>query len=387
MNNQSEIDQDFDDVSFNLMLNDLENEASKVYEESTRSSSKLNNNIVSKSLTNFNKTNPNDTIKLNRTETPALGSTKNTYKFYDIICKNCLEHHLDKCDLCSYKNESIKSKSSLSKSYKSILLNPSTPKTTTSIKKSNLINLDINAHPEINYAVKSISNIGNFPSLTINNDDINKSIYAVVFKEKTGSDLKENQIEDLIYGDFIDVSNLSTPFEKEFINNEPVDKVRLPNKPDFLVKRKKVQMLLDMNQRAKLSKMKVSRHYFKNLSDLQQKYRHENEKITLKSIPPYTKSSNNLFNEIDKFDINESYKVKKPMMGEVSRLIKQNSCVLETIRKNEKAGLNKPAFDGFVSTRKFDQELFKKDRYKVRLDSPLNLLNNLNINRHLIKIN
>ena len=61
--------------------------------------------------------------------------------------------------------------------------------------------------------------------------------------------------------------------------------------------------------------------------------------------------------------------------------------MLETIRKNEKAGLNKPAFDGFVSTRKFDQELFKKNRYKVRLDSPLNLLNNLNLNRHLIKIN
>jgi hypothetical protein len=384
MSKTNETNQDYDNVG--LMLNDLEDEVTRVYAESTRCNSKLNNYITSKSLSNQN---ANDNTMLNRTDTPALGSIMKTYTFYDIICKKCLEHHLDKCDLCSYKNESIKSKSSLSKSYKSILINPSTSKTTrtsSSNKKSNLVNFDINYHPEINHAVKSVSNIDKFSSMSINSDEINKSIYAVVFKEKTCSDLNENQIEDLIYGDFIDVSNLSTPFEKEFINDETVDKVRLANKPDFLVKRKKTLMLLDMNQRAKLSKIRVSKHYFKNLSDLQQKYKHENEKITFKSIPPFKKSSNILFNEIDKFDVNESYKVKKPMMNDVNRLIEQNKALLESIRIKEKA---EQPFNGFVSTRKFDKELFKKDRYKVRLDSPLNQLNNfnLNLNRYTIKIN
>jgi hypothetical protein len=384
MSKQNEIDQDFDDTSFSLMLNDLENEASKVYEESIRSNSKLNyNNITSKSISNFNDANNNET------DNTAFNSNKNAFRFYDIICKKCLEQHLDRCDLCSYKNESLKSKLSLSKSYKSILIHPSTPKSSKSksSNKKSKVKLDISGHPEINYAVKSISNIGNFPSLTTNTDDISKSIYAVVFKEKSGSDLKENLIEDLIYSDYIDVSNLSTPFEKDFINHETTENFKLGNKQDFLAKRKKTSMLLDMNQRAKLSKIRVSKHYFRNLTDLQHKYRHENEKITFKTIPPYAKSSNSLFNDIDKFDINDSYKVKKPMMDQVSQLIERNNSLIETIRKNEKAGQIKSAFHGFISTKKFDQELFKKERYKVRPDSPMSLLNNLILNTHLIKIN
>ncbi len=214
----------------------------------------------------------------------------------------------------------------------------------------------------------------------------NKSLLALVFKEKSGLDLNENLIESLIENEVIETNNRSTPFPNSFrssysninrtptnlnesiantnantYNNQYIAESVAENQSgsqsdllntrakacDFLSSRKKnVLKLINENSNAiNMQNKKLSEYFFKDMKDLQKKYWAKEKKLKLVDIK-INKTSNSMYNEIERFDLAEAYK-RQNASQDLSELIKREF--------EETKNVNKKPLEGFISGKNFNE--------------------------------
>ena len=215
-------------------------------------------------------------------------------------------------------------------------------------------------------------NLDTEPNLTDRQQCFNKSLLALVFKEKSGLDINENVIESLMDNDVIEINNRSTPFPSSnpsyshrnaaesrastntnTYNNQYIAHSTATNENistsglqrakscDFLSKRRNTLLSLlneSANESTGLSSKKdeTSEYFFRNLKDLYRKLPKSGGK-QLKLIDiPVTRTSNKMFDGIDRFDVAKTYKTTN-LSQNLAEFIKKET---EEIRSANKTILN-----------------------------------------------
>lgn len=199
--------------------------------------------------------------------------SKNGFRFNGVICRNCLELHLDKCDQCSPKTgvtvtETIQSKSSARTGLITVLL-----------------------HEKFKYK-------------------------------------REKNIENLVENNYIDSSNFSIPFSTSLSKTE--------FSSDFLQRRKSSKRS-DEHARLKLDKHIPSEHFFADLKDLRKKIYFKTEAIKLLNSP-VPNCSNDLFDQIEKFDLAKKYKIdecQSKMPNNIRELIRRSHMINAKVKTRE----------------------------------------------------
>ena len=218
----------------------------------------------------------------------------------------------------------------------------------------------------------------------------NKSLLALVFKEKSGLNLNENVIESLMENEVIETNNRSTPFPNSYrsqyshrmptesiastnantFNNQfngdetfaeyqsSVQTVDLQSKRtqscDFLSNRRKnlLKVINDNTNALNLQRSDLSEYYFKDLSDLRNKFWTKEESVKLVDVK-INKTSNAHFKKIERFDIADAYK-RQNVSQHLSHLIKKE---FEEVKE-----VNKKPLEGFISMKHFnDSSLADRD--------------------------
>lgn len=240
----------------------------------------------------------------------TIKNYKNLIKFENVICRSCVELHTDKCDNCQSLNE-----------FKSI--EHDLKKSKNSIGSQNEVLKSILDKPKFNTKIDH------------SQDSFQLSLLTLIIKEKYSHFPDQDTIKKMIASNQIEISNQSTPFEKQkkIFQSSPsssLETKELPFYPksnnDFLYKRKLA--ILDEAKRntskSPVNIQKNSEHYFKNTSDLNEKVFKKNQKIKLKTSP-VPETSNHIFNRIEKLDICEKYKRATKFSHDVENLIKKSN--------------------------------------------------------------
>ena len=174
----------------------------------------------------------------------------------------------------------------------------------------------------------------------------NEAIYALIFKEKTNSDMHENDIVNLIKNGHIETKNQSVPYEIEstkakialksnqhssvqpvILNNSAVSN---QNNYNFLENRKKY---LPKFHTPASYKIMYSDYRFKNLRELQAKYPNVKEKINLSSTPAAL-SSSQIFKTIYNFDIADKYKQESKNISDDVKAAISRTTSFKLVNKN-----------------------------------------------------
>lgn len=199
--------------------------------------------------------------------------------FSGVLCRKCVELHLDQCDLCQNPDD---------------------------------------------YQTKSLSDFKHTESSR-------NSVLAFLIKEKFPTSSHTNNLENLIENDIIHTDNWSSPFESHLANK----------RADFLSKRKDLIEAADNQLLLESFKSKsTSEYYFTDLTDLNEKNKSMHADLKLRQCPvPAT--SNNLYNSIEKFDVSDKYKRSPKISENISDLIQKNSNVLSELNKKSNCKVEK----------------------------------------------
>jgi hypothetical protein len=202
----------------------------------------------------------------------------------------------------------------------------------------------------------------NSPANTLIEDDFNKSLLNIIVKNKL-SCVDGEKIDELFRDRKIVINNWSSPFDSIDDLNENPKSIKMENSiqfersysalyrnDGFLNKRKQ-------DQHKQINKLdeNYARYYFKDLKDLQIKFHLRNEivKLTETEVP---KTSNKIFDSLDRFDIAETYKESEQKLStDVSDLIEKNQCVVNKLRRQQV----KSARSDFLSSKHMVRTTYK----------------------------
>jgi hypothetical protein len=174
----------------------------------------------------------------------------------------------------------------------------------------------------------------------------NEAIYALIFKEKTNSDMLENEIVDLIKNGNILTKNQSLPIEIDAIKPKTaLNSIQHPpfqpvifknsampnqNQYNFIEHRRKA---LPKFHAAASFRIVYSDYRFKNLRDLRAKYPQVKDKINLSSTPAAL-SSSQLFKTICNFDVADKYKHDSKTISDDVKAVISRSASFKLMNKN-----------------------------------------------------
>ena len=372
------------------------NDSTSNFLKNSISVNKINIGSRANSAANLNDASSNNSTKSNIKRSKSTHLYKNPLLKNNVLCHNCLKLHLDRCEICLNMKK---------------MDNYIAPKSSESSKKPNLkplVYISPDAQPKLktkrrvfitevcssNNYDGSYSGASNYFSHNLLSshspfdrsatpgssrasadhnlkqpvENFNKSLLAMVYKEKSGIDLNEQQIESLIDNDVIEVNNRSTPDNDSTFNKNSIADLNynntktislLKNEEDFLLKRKKSVSLNELP-----TKVAPSEYFFKNLNDLHKKIPTKNEKIKL-ICSPAPRTSNPLYNQIYKFDISEKYKTGYKLSPDIDVLIKKSSSALKDILFSK----NENDIKAFISMNELDLESYEPEN-KTFFDPP-----------------
>lgn len=315
----------------------IENYADRIYRENVKS----NMSLIASSYTEsklVNNNNNNNSYRKPATAPARLGFPLLSPE--QILCRKCLAMHTDFCNNCRPGTAQVSTQSRLT---------PLDLHTRLVINESRLTKKH-NPSPVNQHYFKE--------ELMFNRStyDTNISVVSLIVKEKCNS-IASSSTED----NYVDFRYLATPFATSYNNDE-----------DFLYKRKKKMLEEQSKLRQSKPKGSPSDYYFANLMHLQKKYVNlkPEEKLKLSKIK-VPETSNDLFNQIERFDIAENYKVNNVKVSPlVNDVIQTNREVLNDLNKK-----NSHSSIKFVSMKKFKPPQFAS-RFVKPFEPPLTKIAN-----------
>ncbi|CAF0757120.1 unnamed protein product [Brachionus calyciflorus] len=221
-------------------------------------------------------------VKIKKSNEPKSNyEFKNLIRFNGVICRNCVDLHLDKCPQCSPE-----------------------------LKKIDKIESD---KPKASSNTRS-------------------NIIAFLLNEKFNIQSDNKNLEDLVENNLVYSSNFSIPFN----NTESNEFVK--SSSDFLKQRREsLSKKSDDSYKINHNKHIPSENYFTDLKDLRKKVYSKKEPIKLITSPvPFC--SNKMYDQIYKFDISQNYKLtsaKSCLTYDLKELIRRSQIINSKVKARE----------------------------------------------------